>query len=644
MIKLLKALIYGVQKDEVPKDFVFLIKDLVLLKIIKEKDKTYKFNDKYKAGKLDIASNNVGYVEAYDEKNRKDLLVETRDLGGANKGDIVIVKRLFNKGSRAKAKVVHVVKRAYSHSIIYTKKIGGKIIGINLKTALHVNITATQKSLKLLPEQTVLKINNETGVIEEVLGVLSDDSIDEKISLALYEKKEDFSKEAEFQALSYGKEVDKNLYEEYEDLTHLPFCTIDPVDAKDFDDAIYYDEQNHALYVAIADVSSYVTPFDAIDKEAKQRGFSIYFPHKSVPMLPRNLSENICSLMPNKDRLAFCFKISFDEHNNIKKEELLNAVINSKKRYTYEQIDLFLEKKYKNKDSADETIFVWLEKLANLTKILRKKRLENAFEFRSDEVRMNVDENQRLLSVHVEKETASHALIEDCMLLANKAAAKRIGYGIFRNHESPSYERIEELLADLECIGLDFAFSPELPKLIKSIQEKANEINLRADVDKLIIRAQKKAMYESESKGHFGLGFNTYTHFTSPIRRYSDLILHRLLKAKLKNDKKLYNFQLENIDSTCEELSQKERQSDQVAWDYMDRKFARWAKLHVGETFEAIITDVGKNIIAKLDDEIKGARLFVIANDVGLLERVVVDIIEVDIAQATIVAKLVKRL
>ncbi|MBS9778903.1 MAG: VacB/RNase II family 3'-5' exoribonuclease [Campylobacteraceae bacterium] len=501
-----------------------------------------------------------------------------------------------------------------------------------------------KKSLKLLPDETVLKINNETGVIEEVLGILSDDSIDEKISLALYGKIEDFSKEAEFQALSYGKEVDKNLYEDYEDLTHLPFCTIDPVDAKDFDDAIYYDDKNHALYVAIADVSSYVTPFDAIDKEAKQRGFSIYFPHKSVPMLPRNLSENICSLMPNKDRLAFCFKISFDEQNNIKKEELINTVINSKKRYTYEQIDLFLEKKYKDKDSADEIVFVWLEKLAKLTKALRKKRLENAFEFRSDEVRMNVDENQRLLSVHVEKETASHALIEDCMLLANKAAAKRIEYGIFRNHESPSYERIEELLADLECIGLDFAFSPELPKLIKSIQEKANEINLRTEVDKLIIRAQKKAMYESESKGHFGLGFNTYTHFTSPIRRYSDLILHRLLKAKLKNDKKLYNYQLENIDSTCEELSQKERQSDQVAWDYMDRKFARWAKLHVGKVYEAIITDVGKNIIAKLDDEIKGAKLFVIANDVELLDRVLVEIVEADIAQATIITKLIKRL
>ncbi|PID48327.1 MAG: ribonuclease R [Proteobacteria bacterium] len=644
MINLLKSLSKGLKEDEISKDFRSLLQDLLILNIIKKTNHTYKFSKNHMARRLDVASNGTGYLEVFDQEGKKDLLIEQKDLNGGSKGDIVVAKRFFTRGKRARAKVVYIAKRAFSHSIVYTKKIDKKIIGVNVKTNLHVNITASQKSLKALPEQSVLKINNETGVIEEVLGVLSDESVDEKISLALYNKKELFSKEAQNQALSYGFEVDKNLYEDYEDLSHLPFCTIDPVDAKDYDDAIFYDEKNHCLYVAIADVSSYVHPFDAIDKEAKQRGFSIYFPHKSIPMLPRNLSENICSLKPNKDRLAFCFKIFLDADNNVKGEELIKCVINSKKRYTYEEIDLFLQGKYQDLDAGDKVVFPWLKALYPISQKLRKKRLENAFEFRSEDLRMRVDENQHLIAVKIEEETPSHALIEDCMLLANKAAAKKIQYGIFRNHESPSSERIEELLADLENIGIDIDFSPELPKLIKNIQKKAEHFNLRADVDKLIIKAQKKALYESQNKGHFGLGFNIYSHFTSPIRRYSDLILHRLLKASIEDNQKLYNYQLENIDTTCENLSSLERESDRVAWDYMDRKFARWASENLGQEFKAIISDIGNTPLAKLDDELKGARLFVIDKDVELLERVMVKIIQSDIASTKILVKITKRL
>lgn len=646
MIKLLHSLINGMQIDDLDSEQAQKLNELVAKKIVKKSHKFYKLSDKYKFGKLDVSSAGTGYLQTYGDKiYKKDLLIEQKNLNGALKGDIVIAKMTYNKTSRPKAKVIQIIKRANSHVVVYTKTIQKRVVGINVKTLQQINITASAKSLKQLPENTVLKINNETSTIEEVLGVLSDDSVDEKISLALFNKVEEFGIDAQNEAQSYGTIVDKTLHEDYEDLTHLPFCTIDPPDAKDFDDAIYFDKENNALYVAIADVSSYVHPFGHLDKEAKQRGFSIYFPHKSIPMLPRTLSENICSLKPDEDRLAFGFKIVFDKNSlKIEEEKLLKMVINSKRRFSYDEIDAFLQNRYENPSSVDKLIFSWLPSLKELTDRVRKKRLHSAFEFRSSEVRMQVDENQHLISTKIEKETASHALIEDCMLQANKAAAKLIEMGIFRNHQSPSFERIEELLVDLEMIGLTFNFSQDLPKLIKDIQTQADELNIREDVDKLIIKSQKKAVYEAQNRGHFGLGFDKYTHFTSPIRRYSDLILHRLLKAKLANDEKLFNYQLENIDEVCENISDLERESDKVAWDYMDRKFARWAASHIGEEFEVVVTDVGRNVITKLDDTLKGARIFLLDDDVELLERLKVKIVEANIANGMIFAKISQRL
>ena len=646
MKSFLLSLVEGVQENDLTPDQLRSVRELVGIKAVKCTKNLYKLSDKHRVGKIDVAINGTGYLEVFDHAQmRKDLLVESTDLNGAMKGDLVVVKRLFAKSGRPKAKVVAILKRAFASSVVYTRTLHKKIIGVNIKTGLNVDIVASQKSLKELPENTVLKIDNATGTITEILGVLSDPKVDEKISLALFDKHEFFSLEAEAEAKSHGNSVDKSFYPDRVDLTHLPFCTIDPPDAKDFDDAVYFDKEACALYVAIADVSEYVFAFGPTDKEAKERGFSIYFPHKSIPMLPRSLSENICSLKPNEDRLAFCFKITLDKTTlTIKNEELMNVVIHSHKRYTYDRIDEFLDGHLNDQDDADKKILPWLLPLRDTIFKVRKKRLENAFEFRSEETRMRVDEDQNILSTAFEIETPSHSLIEDCMLLANKAAAKRIDYGVFRNHESPSFERIEDLLVDLEMIGLVFNFTPDLPKLIKDIQTQADALNIRQDVDKLIIKSQKKALYEAENKGHFGLGFNKYSHFTSPIRRYSDLVLHRLLKAQLEGNQKKFDFQLANIENLCVSLSELERESDKVAWDYMDRKFARWAALHVGEDFEAIISDVGKNVIGKLDDKLKGARLFVMDDDVELLERVKVKIVEADIAGARIFVRVSGRL
>jgi len=643
--EILLSLSNGSLKEEIPLDFQPLINNLIRLKAVKKTSDGYKLNPKYKIGTIDISQSGTGFLKLFSDDFKKDLLIESNNLLGANRGDIVLVKRIFSKKqTRAKAKVIFVLDRKNNFSIVYTKMQQGKIVGINISTTLSLPISVSQKSLRQLPLGTVLKIDNETNSIVEVLGVLDDPKVDEKISLNLYEKEEFFSKESELEAKSHGGFVDASLYSDRVDLTHLPFCTIDPIDAKDFDDAIYFDKENYILYVAIADVSEYVYEMGYIDKEARNRGFSIYLPHKSIPMLPRSLSENICSLKPNVDRLAFTFKITLEPKSlKPKKEELIKSIINSKKRYNYDQIDLFLQKKVKEMTKVDKQIMEYLLPLFEVTKELRKARLQSGFEFRSSEIRIQLDSNQNLISTRVEKETPSHGLIEDCMLLANKAASKRLTRGIFRTHDDPTYDKLQALLDNLAEIGIEVDFITDIPKMIRDIQEKANEMDIREEVDKLIIRSQKKAKYESENRGHFGLGFKSYTHFTSPIRRYSDLVLHRLLKANMNNDKKRFNFLLENIDKICEQVSLLERESDKVAWDYMDRKYARWAALHVGEDFEAIITDVDRSIIAKLDDEIKGARLFLLDSNLELFERVLVKIVEADIPSAKIYAKVVRR-
>ena len=640
----LLSLLEGVALKDVPPLFLSHFNTLLQLNLLSHTSGTYSLEYPYVVGKLDVAMNGTGFLSPLGIDRAKDILIEASGLKGGMRGDLVIAKRLPNKrGSRAKAVVVHIVQRAFAKSIVYTKMARGKVVGAHIKNESILEMPASQKSLKQLPLGTVLKIDNITNAIEEVLGILDDPTVDEKISLALFDKAESFSNKAEAEAKSHGESVEKSYYPNRVDLTHLPFCTIDPVDAKDFDDAIYFDVHTTTLYVAIADVTSYVFEMGNIDKEAKERGFSIYFPHKAIPMLPRALSENICSLKPNVDRLAYTFKITLDPFTcKPIKEELFESIIHSHRRYTYERIDLFLSKKASASDAVDQTILDYLLPLNALTQKLRDMRLQNSFSFRSSEVRMRLDENQNLLSTTIETETPSHGLIEDCMLLANKAAANKLGFGIFRTHESPSLERMETLLNDLALIGIRVKLSSDIPKMIRSIQTQADTLNLREEVDKLVIKSQKKALYEPENKGHFGLGFDSYTHFTSPIRRYSDLMLHRLLKAKMAQDDKKLSFLLKNIDALCESISDLERESDKVAWDYMDRKFARFMALHVGDTFKAIVVEAEQNPIAKLEDTIFGARIFLLDHDVSLLQRIEIKIVESNIATTKIYARVTR--
>ena len=611
---------------------------------IVKKDNIYRFHSKYRAGEISLAHNGTAYLRSIG-LNVRDILISADDLNMAKNGDLVITKRVLAKRGEPKAKVVEVISHASTYSVAFVSLKDGHKALLDIKTLYPAGVVMSIQELEAYKVGTVFKVDNETSTIAAVLGDLDDPQVDEKIVLAQYNKHDAFSKEVRELASSF-EPVDISLYPNRKDLRHLPFCTIDPVTAKDFDDAICWDEKHNILYVAIADVSEYVKPFGPIDAEAMYRGFSIYLPHRSIPMLPRQLSETLCSLQPNVDRLAYTFELHLDPDTlKVIRSDVYESVIHSKRRFNYEEIDAYFEGRLKPKDDAEKEVLAYINPLRKVTDRLREKRLQNGFDFRSDEIEMKLDQKGEIIATTIAVETPSHSLIEDCMLLANKAAAGMYERGVFRVHEPPAQTKIQALYNELAGIGIFVEPQDTMQQTIRFIQDKARQMEIEADVDRLIIQSQKRARYSPENYGHFGLGFEQYTHFTSPIRRYSDLTVHRLIKAIKANDTKEGSYVLRNIESLTIEISDKERESADVEFRFMDRKFARWAKKHLGERFKARIEATDPNLIAKLDDEISGAVLHVKSQiPVALFDEVEVVIDSADIATTKINVTVVKSL
>ncbi|MEA3498868.1 MAG: ribonuclease R family protein [Campylobacterota bacterium] len=575
------------------------------LPIVKYSDNKYRLNSRYKIGKIEL-SNKIAILNLTKDSSQK-IFIELDKLNGAYQDDTVVVQVLFNPKGKTKAKVVQIIESSKSKILCFVKD--KKLFTIK------EGVQILNNSLNLLEGDVIILQNQE---IIEHFGNISNPKVDEKISLYLYN--EDYRLN-EFKSISkksttIGKRVD---------LTHLDFCTIDPASAKDHDDAIYFDEETSELYVAIADVSAYVEQNSTLDVDAKRRAFSIYLPHKVLPMLPFELSTDLCSLVPNKPRLSYVFKIKLDLKNiRVEEAQLFEATIESKNKYSYEYIDEVLDQN----DSTNEFV-----KLYNIAKKFRYKRLQNGYDFRNDEIRLILDKKEQLIDFTIETSSPSHSLIEECMLMANQEAAKKLKHlGIFRVHDEPTPSKIKKLLDDVNALGLKAKLKKDVHSTIVAIQNKAQEVGLEQEVDELIIQSQQQAKYSSIKKEHFGLGFNDYSHFTSPIRRYSDLVLHRILKTnKIPQD-------IENI---CEDISTTEREISSLVWDYEDRKYARYLSNHIEKTFEAIIVDTDKHI-AKLDDSsISGARIFIDKySGEKLFTKVKVKIIDSDIISKKVIAQI----
>ncbi len=615
---------------------------------LEEQEGLWKLGSLYRAGKLYLGKDGRGYIEAHS-KEQRDLLVEPDDLNGAAQDDIVVAKRIIARRGRASAKVMMVIEKAHLFTIGYTHRDEQDRFSIlNIRTGEPTHAMMKGMDLKAFKLGTVLKINVEDDTVLEVFGHLDDPRVDEKISLALYNRQDAFPPECTEEAKSVEPAVTASEHTDRVDLRELDFCTIDPVTAKDFDDAIYFDLGSYTLYVAIADVSHYVPFFCDIDKEAKKRGFTTYLPHKSFPMLPRELSENLCSLKPQVDRLAFVAKIELDR-NTLKpiSETFFEAIIHSKHRFNYDQVDRLIETGGTQATDIVKQLWSWLHPLYKITQRLRHERLKNGFDFRSEETRLSLDEAQLLKSTEVETGTPSHSLIEECMLLANQASAKRFkgdGDGIFRIHEPPQLSRTEALLSELAAIGLYVEQYEDSPSLIRAIQAEADKMGLAAEVDAMIIKSLRQASYSAHNVGHFGLGFKFYSHFTSPIRRYADLILHRLIKAQLQKDDEEMAYLLRNIEPLCARVSDLEREATKAEWDFRDRKFARWAATQKGAFLEAEVIEAGESAKAVLLGDIKGVTVHLKGDGVMLFDKIRVMITEVNIPQAIIMAELVNKI
>ncbi len=610
-------------------------------KYLTKKENIYKFNSKYRAGTLGLVQKETAYLHVIGE-NVRDLLIE--ELGDAREGDLIIAQRLLGKRGTPSAKIAEVVGREQSYSIAYIITKDSHKSLVDLKTEYPIGAELTPIELSTYEIGDVFKIDNQENRVLEKLGNIKDPLVDEKIVLAQFNKHDEFDEEVLKIAKSF-KPVHASDYPKRKDLRDLDFSTIDPVTAKDYDDAICWDDANSTLYVAIADVSEYVKPFGALDNEAIYRSFSIYLPHRSIPMLPRQLSETLCSLQPHVDRLAYVFEMKLDlDSLEVVTSSVYEAIIYSKRRFNYEEIDSYFEGKLHAKNSEEERIFDALTKLRVVTDALKEKRLKIGYDFRSTEIDMTLDADSNLLATTEAEETPSHALIEDCMLLANKEAAKCFERGIFRIHEPPSQNKLQILYQELAGIGMQIDIKNTLKETISNIQAQARDMGLESEVDTLIIRSQMQARYAPLNSGHFGLGFEEYTHFTSPIRRYSDLIVHRLLKAINRGDTEEGSYVLRNIEALSMTISEKEREASTIESEFMARKYTRWAELHIGEEFKARISATEIEVKAELKDEIQGARLLITSSsDVVLFEDVIVQIQKVDIARAKIYAIVVGK-
>lgn len=387
--------------------------------------------------------------------------------------------------------------------------------------------------------------------------------------------------------------------EERHDLQALPFVTIDGADAKDFDDAVYCERQKKQwrLIVAIADVSHYVSPESALDKEAQARGNSVYFPGSVVPMLPEVLSNELCSLKPKVNRLCLVCDMLISAKGELKRFTFYPAVIHSRARLIYNEVAAWLHNKKCPPMYHD--LLPHLNDLHHLYHVLRESREKRgAIDFETTETRVIFGPNRKIKQIVPTERTVAHRIIEECMLLANVAAAHFLLKAkipiLFRIHAVPAAEKLADLKAFLAELGLRLP-GKKIPKsgdysiLLKSIAHRPDAHLIRT----VLLRSLSQAMYSPDNIGHFGLAFDAYTHFTSPIRRYPDLLVHRAIRHVLaKRKPKKFMYDTLSVSRLGEHCSTTERRADEATREVLDWLKCEFMRDRVGETFSGIITNV----------------------------------------------------
>lgn len=510
----------------------------------------------------------------------------------------------------------------------YNHRLGNKIKIISGKLHPEIDQYVAVK-IKEYPDSN----QPATGIITEILGFANETEAELNAALRSYNIPFQWSKEI----VAFAKKIPPIVAEEDKknrtDLRHLPFVTIDDESAKDFDDAVYAETKDSGgwkLYVAIADVSHYVTPRDPLDQEAQKRGNSVYFPNKVIPMLPEKLSNGLCSLKPNEDRLAMICEMKISSSGRLSRYVFYEGVIRSHARLTYTQVATMLDQ-LKNKAAHKWrkqfcALLPHLNTLYDLYKTLKSVREQRgAIDFDTVETQIIFDEKHKIKAIVPILRNDAHRLIEECMLCANQAAAKFLDrhklISLFRVHQGPTDQKLTALYTFLKEFGLHF-FGKTKPtpadyqKLLAHVQKRSDA----SVVQTMLLRSLSQAVYHPDNTGHFGLAYKAYAHFTSPIRRYPDLLVHRAIRyiirseipsklvyrmphAELLKKNDIYPYDQKMMLTLASECSMTERRADEASRDVITSLKCQYIQQHLGEVYAGTIVSVtGFGLFVELND------------------------------------------
>ncbi len=555
-------------------------------------------------GKVDHVNPRFAYVVV--DGLEKDVYVKSRDLGTAIHGDIVELNIFSSrKGANPEGKVVNVVQRSrnrfvgrievspnfsfivpdfkkiYHDFFVNTENVNGATT--NDKVVFEVTKWAAPDRN---PEAKVIEILGKTGENEaEIHSIMAEFDLPFRFDPEVLKESEEISEEIT------AEEINKR-----KDFREVLTFTIDPEDAKDFDDAISLRQLENGHYeigVHIADVTHYVRPGTALEKDAIDRATSVYLVDRTVPMLPERLSNQLCSLRPNEDKLTFCALFEIDEQARVHNEWFGRTIIHSNKRFAYEEAQLLIE-------SGEGELARELQLLNKIALKLRKDRFaKGAVNFESTEVKFKLDEKGKPLAVVPKERKDAHKLIEEYMLLANKAVATYVfkmkkgeerNTFVYRTHDHPDPDKVMDFAQFAKQFGHklnieESAISRSLNKLMSEIEGKPEQNVLQ----QLAVRSMAKAKYTTEAKGHFGLAFGHYTHFTSPIRRYPDMMVHRLLQHYLDGGKSVNK---KDYEEKCVHSSEREKRAADAERASIKYKQVEFMSMATDKVYEGIITGV----------------------------------------------------